>query len=128
MIFGIGIDAVEIERIQKQLVKNRERFYKSLFTEREIQYCLKKTSNNAQAQCFAGRFAAKEAFLKAIGIGLRNGLNWKDIEIFNDDLGKPNLLLKEKTMKTVEKAAISNIQLSLSHGRNIATAVVILEK
>ncbi len=128
MIFGIGIDIIEIDRIKAELEKHRDRFTKMVFTEKEIDYCSRNKNLNAQSQCFAGRFAAKEAFFKAIGTGLRNGLGWKDVEIVNDKLGKPSLILKNKSHKVIEKGKIANILLSISHSKHYATAVVILER
>lgn len=128
MIFGIGIDLIEIDRIKAELEKHEDRFCKMVFTVKEIEYCRRNKNLNIQAQCFSGRFAAKEAFFKAIGIGLQNGLGWKDVEVLNDKLGKPNLILKNKSHKATEREKIANIRLSISHSKNYATAVVILEK
>lgn len=128
MIFGIGIDLIEIERIKAELEKHRDRFCKMVFTVKEIEYCRRNKNLNIQAQCFAGRFAAKEAFFKAIGTGLRDGLGWKDVEVLNDKLGKPDLIIKNKSFKIMEENKISNIHLSVSHSRHYATAVVVLEK
>ncbi|MEA3476390.1 MAG: holo-ACP synthase [Candidatus Cloacimonadota bacterium] len=128
MVFGIGIDIIEIDRIKAELGKHKGRFSKMVFTEKEIDYCSKNKNLNVQSQCFAGRFAAKEAFFKAIGTGLRNGLGWKDVEIVNDKLGKPGLILKNKSNRVIKKGKIANILLSISHSKHYATAVVILEK
>jgi len=128
MIYGIGIDLIEIDRIKSELLKSGDRFCEKIFTENEISYCRRGSNHHIQSQCFASRFAAKEAFLKAIGTGLRNGLNWKDVEVSSNKHGKPNFVLKNKALETIKKAKISNIQLSISHSRNVATAVVILEK
>jgi len=127
MIYGTGIDVVEIDRIEKELARYGDRFCETLFTKDEIAYCKRGSNRKAQSQCFAGRFAAKEAFFKAIGTGLRNGLQWKDIEILNDTLGKPKILLREKAQELVKKEKISNIQLSISHNHSCAVAAVILE-
>ena len=127
MIRGVGIDLIEVDRIKKQLEKSRDRFCQSLFSEEEIAYCRKGANTRIQAQHFAGRFAAKEAFLKAIGTGLREGLAWKDVEVLNNAMGKPELHLKNKAKETVDEHGITNIQLSISHGRDIAAAFVILE-
>jgi holo-[acyl-carrier protein] synthase len=128
MICGVGIDVIEISRIKNELLKSGERFCKTIFTENEITYCQRGSNINVQSQCFAGRFAAKEAFFKAIGTGLRGGLTWKDIEVYNDEYGKPNFILKNKALETVEDEGISNIKLSISHCNTVAIAVVILEK
>jgi len=128
MIFGIGIDLIEIDRIKNELEKHGDRFCKMVFTVKEIEYCRRNKNLNIQAQCFSGRFAAKEAFFKAIGTGLRNGLSWKDVEILNDKLGKPDFVLKNNSLKIIESNQIFNVQLSISHCKNYATAVVVLEK
>lgn len=125
MIFGIGIDIIEVARIQKQIDSESNSFLKKIFTDKEIEYCESKIKNKAQN--FAARFAAKEAFFKALGTGWRDGLSWKDVEIENDELGKPNILLSGKSKKNIQENDISKIHISLSHIREIAVAVVILE-
>ena len=80
MILGIGTDIIEVSRIEKEISKERQGFQKKVFTANEIQYC---ETKRFKAQNYAARFAAKEACLKAIGTGLRDGLSWKDIEILN---------------------------------------------
>lgn len=124
MIHGIGIDIIEVSRIKKQISGERKRFQEMLFTETEIKYCDGKRN---YAQNYAARFAAKEAFLKALGTGLRDGLNWKDVEIINDELGKPIIKLYGKTEKVIKEKGISNILVSLSHLKETAVAVVVLE-
>lgn len=128
MIVGTGIDVVEIERIKKQLKDSGERFYSYLFTRDEIEYCTEPANLHVQSQRFGGRFAAKEAFFKALGTGWRDGLSWKDVEVKNDDLGKPGLILKNKALEMVNEASVINIQISISHGKELATSIVILEK
>lgn len=128
MIHGIGIDIIETDRIKNQIEKDGDRFYKKIFTKKEIEYCTQGANVNVQAQRFAGRFAAKEAFFKAVGTGLRNDLRWIDVEIVNDELGRPMIILKNKTLQIIKSDMISNIQLSISHDRQNAAAVVILEK
>lgn len=124
MIFGIGIDLVEIDRLKKSVEKFGVRFLNRLFTENEIKYC--QTKSNAY-QHFAVRFAAKEAFLKAIGTGLRDGITWHQIEIINDNLGKPSILTQGKCHEILQKLDAKNPKLSLSHTRHHGIAVVILE-
>jgi len=128
MIYGIGIDLIEVERIKKTALKSGDRFYTRIFTENEINYCKKGSDLNNQSQCFAARFAAKEAFFKAIGTGLRNGLHWKDVEVSNNELGKPDLVLRNTALEIIERIKSPNILLSISHTKNAAIAVVILEK
>ena len=127
MICGVGIDLIEVDRIKKQLEKSHDRFYQSSFSQKEIAYCRRGANTRIQARHFAGRFAAKEAFFKAIGTGLREGFAWKDVEVLNNAMGRPELHLKNMAKETVDKLGITNVQLSISHGRDMAAAFVILE-
>lgn len=128
MIVGTGIDVVEVVRMKKELTRAGDRFCKMLFTEDEIAYCRSSANIHVQSQRFGGRFAAKEAFFKALGTGWRNGLGWKDVEVRNDALGKPRLSLRNQARERVEELNISNIQVSISHGKDVAVSIVILEK
>ena len=125
MIFGIGIDIIEVARIAKQVSLSSSSFAKKIFTEKEIEYCESKIRNKAQN--YAARFAAKEAFFKAIGIGWRDGLSWKEIEVVNDELGKPEIVLIGKAKKIIVENKITRIHVSLSHIKEVAVAVVILD-
>ena len=128
MIVGTGIDIIEISRINKALSRSEERLTEILFTESENAYCLKAANKKLQAQRFSGRFVAKEAFLKALGTGLRDGIKWTDIEILNDELGKPHLTATDTALQRLKKLNALNIHLSISHCKEYATAMVILEK
>ena len=123
MVFGVGMDLIEVARIDKQVSAGR-RFVDRIFTEHEISYCQGKKNS---AQNYAARFAAKEAFLKAVGIGWQKGLAFKDVEVVNNSLGKPELVLHGKALELVEKNHITNIQVSLTHLKEMAGAVVVLE-
>lgn len=122
MILGIGSDIIEIERVKKQVAN--QSFVEKIFTKHEMEYC-KSIKNNAQN--FAVRFAAKEAFLKAIGIGWRDGLAFNQIEIVNDKLGKPEMFVTGKAKEIVEKIGVKNIHVTLSHSKENAIAFVIIE-
>lgn len=123
MIYGIGNDIIEIERIKKALL--REGFIKKLCTEKEIEN-LQRRGNREES--YAGIFSAKEAIAKAIGIGVRT-YSLTDMEILNDDLGKPYVLISEKLDKIIkERFGIYNIELSISHSKEYATAVAIIFK
>jgi len=124
MIIGIGIDIIEVTRIERLLTKQK-RFQQRIFTETEIAYC---ESKKNKAQNYAGRFAAKEALLKAIGTGWRRGVSFKEIEIVNNERGKPEIFLSGKAREVADDLGISNIQVSLSHLKEFATAVVTAEK
>ncbi|HUV30598.1 MAG TPA: holo-ACP synthase [Acidobacteriota bacterium] len=124
MIFGIGIDDVDVERLRRRLGDTgglKER----VFTPREIEYC---ESRRSSAQNFAARFAAKEAFMKAVGTGWRDGLKFTDVEVVNNEKGKPELVLHGVAKRLVDESGITNVQVSLSHIRDVASAVVALEK
>jgi holo-[acyl-carrier protein] synthase len=123
MIFGIGIDNIEVERVEKQLEKNG--FKEKIFTAGEIEYC---QARKNYAESFAARFAAKEAFFKAIGTGWRGGLSFDEVEIINDELGRPEIKLWGKAKEFASKKGLDNIQVSLTHLKHYAGAVVIIEK
>lgn len=123
MIIGTGIDIIEIERIAARVGRDTG-FRELVFSKDEINYCDSKTF---PFQHYAARFAAKEAFLKAIGRGWDSGLSLFEIEIVNEPNGKPGLRLSGQTEKELESLGIHLIHLSLSHLKDIATAIVILE-
>ena len=125
-IFGIGTDIVNIKRMEKSIKKNGERFKKRIFSKNEIIYCEK--SNNPFPY-YAKRFAAKEALSKALGTGIRKGIDFKNIEIFNDRFGKPSITLKGTTQTFLKKKIKKkkyNIYLSLSDDNPWAQATVII--
>ena len=124
MISGIGIDMIEVERVATKIGKESG-FREMVFSKKEIVYC---ESNAKKFEHYAARFAAKEAFLKALGTGWKNGTSFNEIEITGDDLGKPELILLGETAKTLAAVGIIKISVSLSHLKNIASAVVIIEK
>jgi len=125
MIQGIGIDLVENERIEKIISKWGQKFLQRVFSENEINYC----GRHIQASLnYGARFAAKEAFLKALGIGLGRGVKLREIEVVHDDQGKPDLTLHGEANLQIEQRQITRIHLSLTHTKNYATAIVILEK
>src|SRR5690348_16273980 len=90
LIYGTGVDIVEIARFQRFQQQGNDALFRRLFTDAEIANCAPKKQS---AQHYALRFAAKESFLKALGTGLRDGLSWHDVEVVNDELGKPGLKL-----------------------------------
>lgn len=122
MILGIGTDIVETPRIAKSIEESR--FKERIFSKVEIAYC-ESTANKAEH--YAARFAAKEAFFKALGTGLRSGMAFNEVEIQNDELGKPSIRLLGETAKTVASKNIKSIHVSLSHTATISTATVIIE-
>jgi holo-[acyl-carrier protein] synthase len=108
-IYGIGTDIVSVSRIQKSL-KNRK-LLERLFSKTEISRCTKLTNSN---NCFAKRFAAKEAFSKALGTGFSNGINFNEIVVMNEKNGKPLIKLKGKTMSIIKKKLKKKIKINLS--------------
>lgn len=124
MIVGTGIDIVNIHRIERVMTRWGKSFLDRVYTEREISLCQQKHN---PSQCFAIRFAAKEAFLKALGVGLRNGIQWRDIEIENDPMGKPFLSLHGRVKEILQTYRIERTLITLSHDYSYAVAHVILE-
>ena len=122
MIIGIGTDIVEVERIKNSVEKFGEKFLNKIFTEVELQYSMKKKN---KFQHLAGRFAAKEAIVKALSSCCDKGFNWKDMEIYNDTAGRPNVRLfgKFKEFASSDK----EVTISISHTENYATAVALLQ-
>jgi holo-[acyl-carrier protein] synthase len=125
MIYGIGIDLVEIERLVKIIDRWGLKFLQRIFSTAEINYC----SRHAQAAMHYGaRFAAKESFLKALGIGLGMGVRFQDIEVVHNSNGKPGLIFLGEAKKKIEERNIAQIHLSLTHTKRYASAIVVLEK
>ncbi len=125
MIYGIGIDLVKIGRIERVIQRWGERFVNRVFTADEAHFCNRKVS---PPSAFALRFAAKEAFSKAIGLGIRKGIKWSDVEVFNYPSGKPGLKLHGRSLEIVAKKGITGIHLSLSDEREYGVAMVVLER
>jgi holo-[acyl-carrier protein] synthase len=123
LIFGIGVDMIEVPRLEKEILRDSE-FVGTIFTPNEIDYC---ESKSKKAEHYAARYAAKEAFFKAIKTGWRGGMSYKHIEISNDELGSPQITLFDKVSELAKEKNISNIHVSLSHLKELAVAVVILE-
>ncbi len=123
MIFGIGTDIVAIARFQRFIDGGNRAILERLFTEEERSRC---GGRKDGASCLAGRFAAKEAFLKALGTGLRDGISWLDMEVTNDTLGKPLLKLSGQAARLMEVNLLGS-HLSISHDGGSAIAMVVLE-
>lgn len=121
MILGTGTDIIEVERVRKAIEK--EALKKKVFSKREIEYCEKDKS----CQSYAARGAAKEAFFKALGTGWRDKMNIYEVEILNDELGKPFIELSGETLKVFEQKGGGQIHVSLSHIKETAIAFVIIE-
>lgn len=118
----VGVDIVYVDDIIKLVESEKGR--KKFFTDREIAYCM--NSHNVYEK-FAGRFAAKEALLKTIGLGILDGVSLKHIEIINTDTGMPELKLSDTAMEAISgKYDIENFSITISHSRGIAVAVAVL--
>jgi holo-[acyl-carrier protein] synthase len=124
MIAGLGIDIVEVERIAEKIEKNNG-FRELVFSANEIAYCESKAHKHEH---YAARFAAKEAFFKALGTGWLNGTAFNEVEIINNEQGKPEIVLLGLTNSTANALGGFNITVSLTHIKSTASAVVILEK
>ncbi len=124
MIFGIGTDIIEVKRMEKHLDKN-DALKQKLYTNKEQKYC--ERGKVTKSQCYAARFAAKEAFFKALGTGYRYGMAFHEIEVLNDELGKPFINPHGKVKEYLEEKKIKSIHLSISHVKEMANAFVVLE-
>lgn len=119
MVKGLGTDIIEIHRIEKVISKYGQKFLDRLFTKNEQSYCLQ---HKKSSQHFAARFSAKEAIVKSLGTGLRQGISWLDIEIKKDEQGKPLVSLSPKLNQQFDDP---EFLLSISHSQEYATAVAI---
>ncbi|GGX81082.1 holo-[acyl-carrier-protein] synthase [Litchfieldella qijiaojingensis] len=124
MIIGIGTDLARIERFSAAMERHGERFALRVLGEVERE---RLAGEPAPAAYLAKRFAAKEAFVKALGTGLRRGMRWTDIQVVNDTLGRPSLQLSGQARRLAESAGVRRIHLSLSDEDELACAFVVLE-
>lgn len=120
MVLATGIDVIEVPRIRKAMERWGDRFLHRIFTPGEIRYCLQKTKPEIS---LAARFAAKEAVLKALGLGLKGGLGWTDVEIVNLESGAPMVRPSRLMMDRIDGR---KVLISLSHVRDLAVAVALL--
>ena len=127
MIYGIGIDIIDIRRIKRLIIKYGSRFKKKCFHENEIVRSEKKYNS---IESYAKRYAAKEACAKALGTGLARGVFWKDIEVKNNKYGKPYIILHNKALEYIKSFTSENcsIELSLTDEKEFAIANVIIFK
>ena len=123
MIAGVGIDMIEVKRVEDNI--NKGDFREMIFSETEIAYC---ESKKNKFEHYAARFAAKEAFFKALGTGWLENTKFNEVEIINTENGKPEINLLGLTLETVSALGIKKILVSLSHIKTTASAVVIVEK
>ncbi len=123
MIIGIGTDIMDVARI-REAMENDPGLRDEIFTPNEVAYCESKTN---KYEYYTARFAAKEAMMKALGVGWQLGLQFRQIEVLRDDLGKPIINLTEKAKDFAKEKGISKILVSLAHVKEYATAMVVVE-
>lgn len=123
MIIGIGLDLVDVEKVKNAIQRRGERFQNKLFTKQEVEYCYRRRNPFPH---LAVRFAAKEAVLKAFGLGFGKGSKWTDIEIVIDDSGKPEVKLSGFLRDMAKEKGVNKTMVGLSHTKQYASAVVIL--
>lgn len=121
-VIGIGTDIIECERISRMLLRHRDNFVRMVFTDLENQYCSSRKNSN---QHYAGRWAAKEAVLKALGTGWISGIAWTDVEVVNQSGGKPIINLHNGANKIANNLGINEIQISITHCEAYAVAFAI---
>ena len=124
MIVGLGVDIVEVGRIEAAIRRHGDAFLRRVFTAAEIAYCER---HRNKTERYAGRFAAKEAAMKALGTGWRKGVRWLDIEVARNSSGKPSILLSGRTREIAGQLGVKHISLSITHSGNTALAEVIFE-
>jgi holo-[acyl-carrier protein] synthase len=124
MVIGVGTDLMEIARIQQSVDRFGERFLRRVFTPREIEYCLQKKNS---AESLAARFAAKEAGAKALGTGISRGVGWLELEVTRSPGERPFLELSGRAAARAQSLGVAHVSLSLTHSRDTALAVVIME-
>jgi holo-[acyl-carrier protein] synthase len=125
MIYGVGTDLVEVSRIERIIGKWRDRFIRRVYSEGEIRYCSRRA---CPALHFAARFAAKEAFLKGVGLGMTGGVAFRDVEVITGAEGNPELGFHGRAREMVDRAGITETHVSISHTERYAVAFVVLEK
>lgn len=123
MVVGIGVDIVEVRRIT-QALQGGDAMAKRVFTEAELDYCWERKN---RYQHFAGRFAAKEAALKALGTGWQEGIRWKDVEVVPGERGKPEINFYGKAKEFLEASGAERAVVTITHAREYAVAAVVLD-
>lgn len=124
-VYGVGIDLVQVDRIRRNVERWGERFEERLFTRAERGFC---AATNRKVSCLALRFAAKEAFSKALGRGMRSPILWQDVEVRSGPLGKPEIELSSRAEAFCRELGIRYWHLSLTDDGDYGAAVVILER
>ena len=125
MIVGLGIDQIEIDRVERAWHRYGERFHRRVYTSAEWAYCV---SRPHPAQSLAGRFAAKEAAMKALGLGWPGGIAYRDIEITRERTGKPGLRFSNRAAQRAAMLGVTHSVVSMTHDRTHSSATVVFEK
>lgn len=125
MVIGIGTDVIEIARIARSIERFGEAFLSRVYTAEEVAYCRGKRKGAMES--FAARFAAKEAGAKALGTGISRGVSWTEFAVGREPGGRPVLRMKGRAAEHAARLGVVRISLSLTHGREVALAVVVLE-
>lgn len=124
MVIGVGIDLVEVARLEALFERHPERAAARLFTPGEIAECEARAN---PSECLAARFAAKEAFLKALGTGLRDGIAWRHIRVGNGEHGRPLIETTARAAEKLEALGRSSVHVTMTHDGGMAAAVVVIE-
>lgn len=124
MILGIGIDLVEVSRVEALVERHGDRALRRIFTEAEVERCGRSRS---PSESFAARFAAKEAFFKAVGTGWGQGLAWTEVEVVSAPSGAPEVRLSGAAERLARERGVTRIHLTLTHTDTLASAYLLLE-
>lgn len=124
MILGVGVDLVDVARLQRVLDRFGDRFLEKLFRPSEISYCAQR---RGRAECLAAGFAVKEAFLKALGTGLSKGVGWLDMEVVREQGKPPQLKLMGRALEILQKLGGKTLWVSISHEAGLAMAIVLIQ-
>lgn len=125
MITSLGVDIIELDRVRATYERFGERFLERVLTDAERAYCKRKVD---PVPSVAGRFAGKEAVAKALGTGIARGVHWRSIEIVREPSGKPGIALHGEAKRLADEAGVRAVHFSLTHGRDAAVAVAVLER
>ena len=120
-VFGVGIDLVEVDRVKRAMSRHGDRFRQRVFTDAEAEFC---ESVSGKYLSYAGRFAAKEAFSKALGTGLRGAIGWREVEVHDNERSRPIITV---TGRAGEFLGNRRVHLSITHVAEYAAAVVVIE-
>jgi holo-[acyl-carrier protein] synthase len=124
LIVGLGVDIAEVGRVKAAIERHGKTFLRRVYTAREVEYC---EGFKNKFERYAGRFAAKEAAMKALGTGWRRGVRWVDVEVVRESSGRPTMALSGEAGKIAEGLGVRRIALSITHTETQALAQVIFE-